>query len=47
MPSYQMNQYLLEYLNNIQIIKIDLEEYKKKINKWKNTIEQKKIMIEY
>jgi len=44
-PSYQ--SVFTDYYPNIKIINYDLEDYKKKIYPWKNTEEQRKLMIDY
>lgn len=41
------NHYDRRYFDNIKIIRTDLTEYLKIIDKWKNTDEQKKIMLTY
>jgi len=46
-PSYLDHNYLLDYLDKCLKIKVNLDKYKNLIKKWKNTEEQRKIMIEY
>jgi len=45
-PSYQISLEK-EYFPNVEIEVVDLEEYRKLMFPWKNTKEQKKIMLEY
>jgi hypothetical protein len=44
-PSYIKNNFTDYYINNI--ISIDLDDYKNKIGKWKNSPEQREILINY
>ena len=46
-PSYQNHTYLLDYLPKIKHFKIDLQNYKDLIGKWKNTKKQQELMIDY
>ena len=44
-PSYQ--SFFTDYISEVKIIDYNLDDYKKKMSPWKNTKEQRKLMLSY